>query len=100
MLVSSIELQKSELTYSNMQIIAREVELEMMRRSTPKQSEMTSKQKTDKLKKQILGSSNKPNHLQKLISKPINKSKIKDVVSKLAISYFLCFQLCILTLSL
>lgn len=70
-----------------MQIIAREVELEVMRRATPKQTEMTSKEKADKLKKRALANSNKQNHLQKLISKPLARSNIKDVVSKPLIRY-------------
>lgn len=75
----SVNERTSDLTYSNMQIIAREVELETMRRSAPKQNASqatttaaatTSKQKP------------KPqNHLQRLNTKGTNpKTKTKDVV--------------------
>lgn len=65
-----------ELTYSNMQIIAREVELEAMRRSVP----IESTQNPSKPKKPLQPP--KPqNHLQKLTTKSVNVgAKTKDLV--------------------
>lgn len=70
----------NELTYSNMQIIAREVELEVMRRATPRS---TTSKEDDKNKKKATAAQTKalPNHLQRLQTKPVIRTKIKDVVS-------------------
>lgn len=73
-----VNQRTNELTYSNMQIIAREVELQTMRRSAPKngaENSSTSKRAPQKPKPQ--------NHLQKLNTKGINTGmKTKDLVCK------------------
>lgn len=68
----------NELTYSNMQIIAREVELEVMRRSAPRQGAADNPKTAQN---RILQTSNKPNHLQRLVSKPIASAKVKETVN-------------------
>lgn len=93
----SVNERTNELTYSNMQIIAREVELETMRRSAPKQNSnkatittTTSKQAIVKPKPQ--------NHLQRLNMKGV-KAKTKDTVcihfrfNEGAICCCLCFEI-------
>lgn len=72
--------RSNELTYSNMQIIAREVELELMRRSAPKQAAADNQKVAPNARNRILQTSNKPNHLQRLVSKPIACAKTKDTV--------------------
>lgn len=61
-----------------MQIIAREVELELMRRSTPRQDAINSQKNA---RNRILQTSNKPNHLQRLVTKPISSVKFKETVN-------------------
>lgn len=68
-----------ELTYSNMQIIAREVELEMMRRSAPRQTSSDNQKTGQNTRNRALPPPNKPNHLQRLITKPI--VKVKETVN-------------------
>lgn len=63
-----------------MQIIAREVEMEVMRRATPRQAITDNKKKAENIKNRILQTSNKPNHLQRLVCKPIVKGKMKETV--------------------
>lgn len=64
-----------------MQIIAREVELELMRRSAPRQTAAAdSKKNAQNVRDRILQTSNKPNHLQRLVSKPI-AAKVKETVN-------------------
>lgn len=66
-----------ELTYANMQIIAREVELEVMRRATPMQGPLNPAQP----KKPEQAQQKPQNHLQKLATKSINlKNRTKDLV--------------------
>lgn len=68
----AVNQRANELTYSNMQIIAREIELEVMRRSAPKQDADNSKRK--QLQKAI--TKPKPqNHLQRLTTWKAPKSK-------------------------
>lgn len=63
----------NELTYSNMQIIAREVELQTMRRSAPKNGAANDTKAKAKPKPQ--------NHLQRLNTKGVNSTaKTKDLV--------------------
>lgn len=65
--------RSNELTYSNMQIIAREVELEVMRRATPTQGPQNPAKKPPAPKPQ--------NHLQKLTTRSINPARrTKDLV--------------------
>lgn len=71
-----------ELSYSNMQIIAREVELEVMRRATPTQGP----QNPVPMKKPAQPIQKPQNHLQRLPSKSINLlMKTKDLVCILPI---------------
>lgn len=63
-----------------MQIIAREVELELMRRSAPKQAAADNQKNAPNARDRILQASNKPNHLQKLVAKPIACAKVKETV--------------------
>lgn len=80
-LFSSVVGRSNELTYSNMQIIAREVELEVMRRSAPRQHAADNQKNALNVQSRILQSSNKPNHLQRLVSKPIAGAKVKETVN-------------------
>lgn len=64
-----------------MQIIAREVELELMRRSAPRQVAADSQKNAPNVRNRILQTSNKPNHLQRLVCKPIASAKIKETVN-------------------
>ncbi|XP_031619161.1 chromosome transmission fidelity protein 18 homolog [Contarinia nasturtii] len=69
----------NELTYSNMQIIAREVELQTMRRSAPKDGGVN----TTKSNKAPLSKPKPQNHLQKLNTKSVNmRMKMKELVTK------------------
>lgn len=84
---TSVVPRSNELTYSNMQIIAREVELELMRRSAPRQAAADNQQKNaENARKRILQMSNKPNHLQRLVSKPITSAKVKETVITVFVS--------------
>lgn len=75
----------NELTYSNMQIIAREVELQTMRRSAPKDSTDNNATKTNKTVQKP-----KPqNHLQRLNTKGA-VAKTKDLVR--FIIFIVCFH--------
>lgn len=75
----------NELTYSNMQIIAREVELETMRRSAPKQGDAnkatTSKQALNNNRNAQISKPKPQNHLQWMNTKVTTKTKPKDTVS-------------------
>lgn len=77
--MKTVNQRANELTYSNMQIIAREVELQTMRRSAPKN---TSDENATKPKKPVHKS--KPqNHLQRLNTKGSGGgavAKTKDLV--------------------
>lgn len=67
------------MSYWSKQVIAREVELEKMRRSKPKVSEILNESRKPK---QTPGPSKVlPNHLQRLIPKEIKASKPAQVVS-------------------
>lgn len=70
-----VNQRAGELTYANMQIIAREVELEVMRRATPMQGPLNPVQPKKPAHQ-------KPqNHLQKLATTSINlKNRTKDLV--------------------
>lgn len=90
----SVDQRPIELTYSNMQIIAREVELEAMRRSVPIQST----QNPSKPKKAPQQPSKPQNHLQKLITKSVNvRAKTKDLVCCSHFHSILC-SVCMLAL--
>lgn len=70
----TVNQRTNELTYSNMQIIAREVELQTMRRSAPKNATANATNSNKALQKP------KPqNHLQRLNMKSVN-TKTKDLV--------------------
>lgn len=78
----AVNKRSNELTYSNMQIIAREVELQTMRRSTPKNTAANPSIPNKAPQKP------KPqNHLQRLNMKSAAKTKTKDLVR-----YFLSFS--------
>lgn len=72
----SVNQRTNELTYSNMQIIAREVELQTMRRSAPK-NDTNNTSKPNKVPQKP-----KPqNHLQKLHTKNVvSVARTKDLV--------------------
>lgn len=77
----SLEIQTRQMSYWSKQIIAREVELEKMRRSKPKMSETDNKEKSKKQNDAPGTSKTLPNHLQRLIPKAIKSAKPTQVVS-------------------
>lgn len=79
----SVNQRTNELTYSNMQIIAREVELQTMRRSAPKNSDNNPTTKTTK----ALQKPKPQNHLQRLNLKSA-VAKTKDLVRFVVIIFF------------
>lgn len=70
-----------------MQIIAREVDLEIMRRITPRNTEMATDKKNTKNKPKEF---KKPNHLQRLETKPMKNQKAMETVKSIHI--FLIFN--------
>lgn len=82
----------SPLSYWGRQIIAREVEQEIMRRAVPKAAAKGSSAATATTTKQNNGTSAVPNHLQTLRPKTINSkttSKFKETVStQLRLSFY------------
>lgn len=81
---SAVNQRTNELTYSNMQIIAREVELQTMRRSAPKNTNPN----TNTSKPNVSQKPKPQNHLQKLNTKGVApKARTKDLVC-IEFSYF------------
>lgn len=74
------ESQK-QMSYWSKQVIAREVELEKMRRAKPKVSKGNEKEVVKEKSVAPVDPKALPNHLQRLIPKAIKSSKPQQVVS-------------------
>lgn len=69
------------MSYWSKQVIAREVELEKMRRAKPKVSNENGKEVVKEKPVAPMDTKALPNHLQRLIPKAIKASKPQQVVS-------------------
>lgn len=77
----AVNQRTNELTYSNKQIIAREVELQTMRRSAPKNGGATAAAAAPSKSNKVVQRPKPQNHLQKLSTKGVNTvTKTKDLV--------------------
>lgn len=84
----AVNQRANELTYSNMQIIAREVELQTMRRSAPKNANSNTPKQNQAPQKP------KPqNHLQRLNTRGTGAARTKDLVCFDLSPIYSCFHL-------